>query len=68
MTKARQDFNATTRTQMLIKAQSIYEPAQTNTTLVQLYEVSYLNHRLSGMITSFNYLFLPSLATIGSAK
>jgi hypothetical protein len=32
------------------------------------YEVSYLNAKYSGMITSFNYAFLPSLATIGSSK
>ena len=68
VTKAQQTFDAVARSKMLIQAQSLYEPDQTYTTLVELYEVSFLNNRLSGMITSFNYLFLPSLATIGSAQ
>ena len=68
VTKAQQTFDATARTQMLVKAQSLYEPAQAATSLVAMNEVSFLNKRLSGMTTSFNYLFVPSLATIGSAQ
>lgn len=67
-TKARQTFDPVARSKMLIQAQRLYEAQSIGTTFVELYEVSFLNNRLSGMITSFNYMFLPSLATIGSAQ
>jgi peptide/nickel transport system substrate-binding protein len=68
VTKARQTFDPVARSKMLIEAQRRYEAQSIGTTFVELFEVSFLNNRLSGMITSFNYMFLPSLATIGSAK
>lgn len=65
---ARGTFNNEQRAEDLIKAQQITEANQANTTLVEQYEVTYLNNKLSGMVTSFNYLFIPSLALIGAAK
>jgi peptide/nickel transport system substrate-binding protein len=68
LTKASQTFDPATRAAMVIKAQSIYEKAWPAATLLNLDEVSYLNDRLSGAVTSFAYLMGPSLAAIGAAK
>ncbi len=66
--EARASSDPAKRTDLLIQAQTIYEPDNVLTSLVMPYEISYLNGDYTGMITSFNYAFLPSLATIGSAK
>jgi peptide/nickel transport system substrate-binding protein len=67
VTKARQTFDPLQRTKMLIEVQKIFEASEPATTLEVLDEVSYLNDRLSGLVTSYNYLFAPSLALIGAA-
>lgn len=67
LTKARQTYNAAARTTLLIKAQSIYEKQWLGATLLNLDEISYLNDRLSGAVTSFPYMLTPSLAAVGKA-
>ena len=50
----------------MTQLQSVYEKAPIGTSFVDLDEVSYLNNKFSGMPTSFEYMFEPSLALIGA--
>jgi peptide/nickel transport system substrate-binding protein len=68
LTQARQTLDVTERTNLMLKAQSIWEPAQTQTTLVNQSEVSYLKNGLAGMETSWYYFSIPALALIGAAQ
>ena len=52
----------------MTQLQARYKKAPIGSSIVDLSEVSYLNNKLSGMPTSFEYMFEPSLALIGSAK
>ncbi|WP_163512173.1 ABC transporter substrate-binding protein [Fodinicola acaciae] len=58
-------FDPAKRAQLIIAAQDQYEATYGSTSLVNIYEISFLNKRLTGAITSFPYMFVPSLAYIG---
>jgi len=66
--QAKRTLDVTARTQVLLKAQSMYEPAQSTMTIVSQYEVSYLKNGLAGMVTTWHYFSIPSLALIGKAQ
>ena len=65
---ASRTFPAAARARLIIKAQSIYEKQWVNSSLLNLDEITFLNSRLSGAITSFAYLLTPSLASVGAVK
>jgi peptide/nickel transport system substrate-binding protein len=66
--KARETFDPAQRTALLIRAQSIYEPAYAYNSIVVSDEICYLKKGLAGMDSSFDYLWRPALALIGSAQ
>jgi peptide/nickel transport system substrate-binding protein len=68
LNRATQTFNPAARASLIIKAQSIYEKQWPAATLLNLDEISFLNDRLSGAVTSFSYLMTPSLASIGASR
>jgi peptide/nickel transport system substrate-binding protein len=68
LTEARQSFDERKRTTLLLKAQSIYEPASTKIPLVSNYNTMFLSNRLGGAITSSAYWSMPALAFVGSVK
>ncbi|MCW2976967.1 MAG: gsiB 1 [Actinomycetia bacterium] len=55
------------RAQAVIAAQAVYEKDYKSSALVTTDEVSFVNKRLTGAITSFAYMFTPSLAKLGAA-
>jgi peptide/nickel transport system substrate-binding protein len=67
LTQARGVYDPGKRAQLVLRAQSIYEKDWPAATLLNIDEISYLNKRLSGMVTSFAYMSIPSLAAIGAA-
>ena len=67
LTQARQTYDPAARAKLIIQAQSIYEKQWLGGTLLNLDEISYLNSRLSGAVTSFPYMLTPSLASVGKA-
>lgn len=67
LTKARQTYDPSARAALVIQAQSLYEKQWLGGTLLNLDEISYLNKRLSGAVTSFPYMLTPSLASVGKA-
>jgi peptide/nickel transport system substrate-binding protein len=67
LTEARQTYDPAARAALIIRAQSIYEKQWLGGTLLNLDEISFLNHRLSGAVTSFPYMLMPSLASVGRA-
>ena len=64
--QAAQTYNTQARVKLMTQLQSLYEKAAIGTSFVDLDEVSYLNNKFSGMPTSFEYMFEPSLALIGA--
>lgn len=60
-----QTFDPRQRAQLLSQAQPSYEPQRVTIPLVNNYEILYLRKGLTGAITSFAYVFNPSLASIG---
>ena len=67
VTQAKQTLDAKERSELMVKAQEIYERDHVATSLLNKHEVMYLSNRLSGATTSITYLFEPSLAKIGAA-
>jgi peptide/nickel transport system substrate-binding protein len=65
LVEARQTFNAEQRTRLILASQALQESARGATSLEDTDEVSFLSSNLTGAVTSFPYLFEPSLATIG---
>jgi peptide/nickel transport system substrate-binding protein len=68
ITAARATSNLVAQARLLTDAQSRYEAAYLETSLVQLDEVMFLKNGLGGATTSFAYLNEPSLALIGTMK
>lgn len=58
-------FDSTKRAQLIVAAQNLFEASYSATSLLDIYEISFLNKRLTGAVTSFPYMFIPSLAFIG---
>jgi peptide/nickel transport system substrate-binding protein len=65
---SRENFDPAERARMFVKMQDIYEKKSVNIPLVSQRTVTFLNNRLSGAVTSFVYLIMPSLAYVGAAK
>jgi peptide/nickel transport system substrate-binding protein len=65
LNQAQETADPKARAELVVDAQSLYEQARGSTSLVTVNEVSFLNNRLGGAVTSFAYLFMPSLAYIG---
>ncbi len=65
LVKALQTFNPVARTKLVLAAQALVETARASTSLVDTDEVSFLGKGLTGAVTSFPYMFEPSLAYIG---
>ena len=68
VTLARETFDPIKRAQLITQAQKIYMHDEIVIPLENDDEVLFMNNRLTGAVTSFAYLYLPSLATIGAAK
>lgn len=54
------------RAQDIIAAQAIFEPESMAIPLLSLNEVSFVNNRLTGAITSFSYWSMPQMAFVGA--
>ncbi len=65
---ARQTFDPVERAEMFVEAQEIYEAASTIVPLLSTSTVTYLTPDLAGAVTSFAYMTMPALATVGSAE
>lgn len=65
---ARQTFDPVERAEMFVQAQEIYEAASTIMPLLSTSTVTYLSPDLAGAVTSFAYMTMPALATVGSAE
>lgn len=65
LTEAIQSFDVAERTELFTEAQEIYEPAKVVVPLVNTREILYMRKGLTGAITSFAYVYSPSLAHIG---
>lgn len=65
LSEAQQTFDPTRRAQLVVAAQDLLEAAYNQSSLLNIHEISYLNKRLTGAVTAFPYLFLPSLAYLG---
>lgn len=68
LNEARSTFDPKKRAEMVVAAQALYEPANPNLALVSNNEVTFINNRLSGAITSFAYWSMPQMAYIGAAN
>ncbi|MFF0700053.1 ABC transporter substrate-binding protein [Streptomyces tendae] len=66
--KARSTFDAARRAETIVKMQAMYERADTVIPLVSTNTTTFLNHRLTGAITSFAYWSMPQMAYVGAAK
>jgi peptide/nickel transport system substrate-binding protein len=62
---ARQVYDPAARTKLVLASQALAETARVFTSLVDTDEVSFLSKRLTGAVTSFPYMFEPSLAYLG---
>jgi peptide/nickel transport system substrate-binding protein len=66
---ARQTYNDVKRAHLEVAAQQIYQAEDTvEIPLVNYYEVSFANAKITGFPTGFPYLFYPWAAKIGAAK
>jgi peptide/nickel transport system substrate-binding protein len=63
--KALQTLDPAARTKLVLTAQALTEGARVSTSLEDTDEVSFLGKGLTGAVTSFPYMFVPSLAYIG---
>lgn len=65
LNQAQSTLDPKARAELVLKAQDLYEQQRPSTSLVNTNEVSFLNNRLGGAITSFAYMFMPSMAYLG---
>ncbi|MBG0817813.1 ABC transporter substrate-binding protein [Planomonospora sp. ID82291] len=65
---ARSSFDARERAKLIVQAQEIYEPVTGTIPLVSTNTATFINHRLTGAITSFAYWSTPQMAFIGAAR
>ena len=68
LTEARQSFDAQERADMFVEAQAIYEEQLAVIPLLSTNTVTFLNDRLAGAVTSFAYLTMPALVSVGSSE
>jgi peptide/nickel transport system substrate-binding protein len=68
ITDSRQSFDAAERAKMFVEMQTIYEKSNAVIPLLSLNTVTFLNKRLGGAVTSFAYLTMPGLVSVGAAK
>ena len=66
LTQAQEATDPAVRAQDVIAAQAIYEPESMAIPLLSTYEVSFINKRLTGAITSFSYWSMPQMAFVGA--
>ncbi|MEW9548442.1 ABC transporter substrate-binding protein [Nonomuraea sp. NPDC050783] len=67
LTEARQTLDPVESAQKIIKAQEIYEPNASTVPLLSTNTITFLNHRLTGAVTSFAYWSMPQMAYVGAA-
>ncbi|MDP4502546.1 ABC transporter substrate-binding protein [Nonomuraea turcica] len=67
LTEARQTFDPVKRAKLIIAVQEISEPDSALIPLIENSTITFLNHRLTGAITSFAYWSMPQMAFIGTA-
>jgi peptide/nickel transport system substrate-binding protein len=65
MAQAFQTFDPTTRAKLILNLQRRWEASYSGTSLVGLYETSFLSNKLTGATTSFAYMQTPALALVG---
>lgn len=65
---ARSDFDGASRAATIVKMQDVYEKADTVIPLVSTNTATFLNHRLTGAITSFAYWSMPQMSYVGAAQ
>ena len=68
LAQARTEEDATARARLMVEVQSLIEKEPSFIPIVEVNEISFLNQRFAGMITSFRYMRTPSLALIGAAQ
>lgn len=66
ITAIRQSFDVQERAKLFVEAQEIYEANNSNIPLVSIYTTSFLNKDYTGLVTSFAYWSMPSMALIGA--
>ena len=66
--EARSTFDDSQRAQLVTQAQVKYEDAHFFVPILSLHELLFLNSKVTGAPASFAYIFVPSLATVGSAE
>ncbi|MFF8632411.1 ABC transporter substrate-binding protein [Streptomyces werraensis] len=66
ITEARATFDVGERSKKVIAAQEIFERSETQIPLVAMNTTTFLNHRLTGAVTSFAYWSMPQMAFVGA--
>lgn len=66
LAQAQGTYDPIARARLVVEVQDAYESTFAGTSLVQNLAVTYLNDRLTGVTTSFAYMFRPALALIGA--
>jgi len=68
LNEARSTFDVKEQSELIVKAQEIYEPQSALISLVSTNTAMFINNRLTGAITSFAYWSMPQMAYIGAPE